>query len=200
MKLVLLSTQSFLIKEIKKLEIKKLFIINDFSKLYDLNIEDEKFILLHHLDTKENILVNELKENFPKALLIALRNNTNNIEGCAYLKKGYKAYLNSISNAQILFSAIDAVNNGNTWIYPELMQFLIQCVPLENNQQDKLLEKLSVKELEIVELVAQGLNNSSISETLDIAEVTVKKHISSLFKKFEVKDRLALALAFKNYK
>lgn len=200
MKIVLFSTHSFLINEIKKLEEKELSIINDFNKLYDLDIENEKFILLHHLDTNENNLENEIKENFPKALLIALRNNTNNIEGCACLKKGYKAYLNSISNIKIISSAIEAVKNGNTWIYPELMQFLIQCVPLENNQQDKLLEKLSVKELEIVELVAQGLNNSSISKTLDIAEVTVKKHISSLFKKFEVKDRLALALAFKNYK
>ena len=200
MKIVLFSTHSFLINEIKKLEEKELSIINDFNKLYDLDIENEKFILLHHLDTNENNLENEIKENFQKALLIALRNNTNNIEGCAYLKKGYKAYLNSISNIKIISSAIEAVKNGNTWIYPELMQFLIQCVPLENNQQDKLLEKLSVKELEIVELVAQGLNNSTISKTLDIAEVTVKKHISSLFKKFEVKDRLALALAFKNYK
>lgn len=200
MRIVLLSKHSFLIEEIRKLEIKKLFVISSFEELYNLNLEDKKFILLQHLDTNEDNIINEVKENFSKTTLIALRNNTNNIEGCALLKKGYKAYLNAISNVTIINSALESVKNGNTWIYPELMQFLIQSVPLENNQQDRLLETLSVKELEVVELVAQGLSNAAISKTLDIAEVTVKKHISSLFKKFEVKDRLALALAFKNYK
>lgn len=200
MRIVLLSKHSFLIEEIRKLEIKKLFVISSFEELYSLNLEDKKFILLQHLDTNEDNIINEVKENFSKTTLIALRNNTNNIEGCALLKKGYKAYLNAISNVTIINSALESVKNGNTWIYPELMQFLIQSVPLENNQQDRLLETLSVKELEVVELVAQGLSNAAISKTLDIAEVTVKKHISSLFKKFEVKDRLALALAFKNYK
>ncbi len=64
---------------------------------------------------------------------------------------------------------------GNTWIYPELMQFLIQSIPLNENQKNKLLDKLTIKELEVIELVAEGLNNNQIAKTLDLAEVTVKK-------------------------
>lgn len=80
------------------------------------------------------------------------------------------------------------------------MEFLINSIPLNESNENNLLKKLSVKELEVLELVSQGLNNAKISKTLDIAEVTVKKHIGSLFKKLEVKDRLALALVFKNQK
>ncbi len=115
-------------------------------------------------------------------------------------KKGYKAYIHSISNIDILDSVISSVKMGNTWIYPELMQFLIQSIPLNENQKNKLLDKLTIKELEVIELVAEGLNNNQIAKTLDLAEVTVKKHISSLFKKLDVKDRLSLALTFKNFK
>jgi DNA-binding NarL/FixJ family response regulator len=78
------------------------------------------------------------------------------------------------------------------------MQFLISSIPLQENNKNKLLEKVSVKELEVLELVAQGLNNHDISQTLNLAEVTVKKHVSSLLKKLNQKDRLSLALFFKN--
>lgn len=200
MKIITLTNQKFLKEELKKSEnFSDLYFIENVEEIFNLNLDDKKFIFLNHLDTKsENI--DDVKNNFKHCQLIALRNNTNNIEGCTLLKKGYKAYAHSTSNIKILEDIIFAVLNGNTWIYPELMQFLIQSVPLNDKQQNKILEKLTVKELEVFELVAQGLNNSQIAKTLDLAEVTVKKHIGSLFKKLEVKDRLSLALAFKNYK
>ena len=67
------------------------------------------------------------------------------------------------------------------------------------DDKNKLLENLTIKELEVLELVSQGHNNAQIAKTLSLAEVTVKKHISSLFKKLEQKDRLSLALFFKNH-
>jgi DNA-binding NarL/FixJ family response regulator len=201
MKIVLLNNQNFLVNELNKSEdFKNFYNIKSFDEIYSLNLENESFILLYQLDCDENYIenINSLKNDFENYKLIALRNNPNNIEGCALLKKGFKSYMHTMSNINILESAITAVKNGNTWIYPELMQFLIQSVPLQESEQNKLLETLSVKELEVLELVAQGLNNSQIAQTLSLAEVTIKKHISSLFKKLNVKDRLSLALFFKN--
>ena len=85
-------------------------------------------------------------------------------------------------------------------MYPELMQFLISSVEVNDNKQNQLIDQLNTKELEVLELVSQGLSNAQIADILNIAQVTVKKHISSLFKKLDVKDRLSLALAYKNYK
>lgn len=201
MKIVLLSNQLFLEKELKKSTLfPDISTIKTINELYDLNLENSSFILFQHLDCIEDNILNELNENFNKFYIIALRNNTNNIEGCTLLKKGYKAYVHSISNINILENVISTVQAGNSWIYPELMQFLIQSVPLKDTKQSKLFEELTIKELEIIELVAQGLNNAQIANTLDLAEVTVKKYISSLFKKLDVKDRLSLALTFNNHK
>lgn len=203
MKIVLFTKQNFLEKELKKIsEDEHILFIKDINEIFNLNLNEKRIILLHHLDSDENIIdtYNLLKSNFTKIDLVAFRNTTNNIEGCSLLKKGYKAYIPSISNINLIETMLNSVKNGNIWMYPELMQFLISSVPLKDKQQNKLLKKISVKELEILELVSEGLNNLEIAKTMSLAEVTVKKYISSLFKKLDVKDRLSLALVMKNYR
>lgn len=202
MKIIVLTKQSFLVKELNKSQkFKDLVFIKNFEDIFNLMISNKNDIFIHHFDSDENIIESYslLKENFIDLKLIAFRNNTNNIEGCSVLKKGYKSYVNSISNIKIIENVIESVQNGNVWIYPELMQFLISSVPVNDNNQNKLLENLTIKELEVLKLVGEGLSNSEISKILSFAEVTVKKYISSLFKKLDVKDRLSLALVIKNY-
>jgi hypothetical protein len=53
------------------------------------------------------------------------------------------------------------------------------------------------KEFEVLQLVSKGYSNAKIANELNIAEVTVKKHIGSMFEKLDVKDRLSLALILK---
>ncbi|MCP4971810.1 MAG: helix-turn-helix transcriptional regulator [Arcobacter sp.] len=79
------------------------------------------------------------------------------------------------------------------------MQFLISSVPLKETKKNELLDSLTIKELEVLELVSQGLNNSDIANILSLSKVSIKKYISSLFKKLDQKDRLSLALFCKNY-
>lgn len=200
MKIVLFSNANFLITELKKSTVfTNIDIIKSFDEIYSLDI-DESIIFLYHLDCYEEYqdIFSTLPELVDSYKLVILRNTPNNIEGCSLLKHNVKAYLHSMSNMHILEDVINAVINGNVWLYPELMQFLISSIPLQENNKNKLLEKVSVKELEVLELVAQGLNNHDISQTLNLAEVTVKKHVSSLLKKLNQKDRLSLALFFKN--
>lgn len=131
--------------------------------------------------------------------LLALTNIPDEIEGVAYLKSGYKGYLHSYSNSDILKAAIDSILAGNIYIYPKLMQFLISQIHIKSiNYDENLLKNLTKKELEVLEYVSKGLSNNKIAIELNIAEVTVKKHISSMFKKLEVKDRISLALFLKN--
>ncbi len=200
MKIIALTKQDFLINELNKSSKFEIIQIGKYEEFYNLSfLEDESILFLQHLDTDDSDKIyQELLDNY-NCKFIAIRNATNNIEGCALLKKGFKSYIHSLSDITIIESVIETVKNGNTWVYPELMQFLINSIPLNENNGKKIFEDLKIKELEVLELVAQGLTNSKIANTLDIAEVTVKKYISSLFKKLKVKDRLALALVYKNH-
>jgi len=58
-----------------------------------------------------------------------------------------------------------------------------------------LLGQLSARELEVVDLVAEGLTNPEIAERLFVSEVTVKKHLTSVFQKTGLKNRGALIKA-----
>ncbi len=199
MKIVLFTNADFLIKEFSKSDIYDFITIKDRNDLYDLNRKEE-IIFLYHLDCDEKYLeiLDIISNLFESYKLIAFRNNTNNIEGCSLLKVGFKSYLHSLSNIHIIEDAIATVEKGNIWLYPELMQFLISSIPLNEEKKNSILEKITTKELEVLELLAQGLNNKEISENLNLAEITIKKHVSSLLKKLNKKDRLSLALYFKN--
>jgi len=204
MTIVLFSKSKALINEVKKSKfLDNLFFIQNIDKLFDIiEKNDDAFILLQHLNDTQNHLqdYDVVAENFINYKLIALRNSPENIEGASLMKKGYRGYMHAFSNVNIIEDAIETVQKGNSWVYPELMEFFIASIPLKESATNKILDTITPKELEVLELVAQGKTNSDIAKILHIAEVTVKKHISSMFKKLSVKDRLSLALYFKDFK
>jgi DNA-binding NarL/FixJ family response regulator len=74
--------------------------------------------------------------------------------------------------------------------------FLSEEVRKKLSKEAKKLieEKLSDKEKEVVFLILKGLSNDAIAEKMGISPRTVKAHITSLFEKLHVNDRLGLAL------
>ena len=202
MKILLYSKSNFIKDELKKENsfFKELTVIKSLENIKKDIESNSSLVVLHHLNDFENdidLFSNLLKE-YKNIYLIALSNTPTNLEGCKLLRAGYKSYLHSLSNYQILKSAVESVVTGNIYLYPELMQFLVAQVGIiQDNKNNKNLDILTPKEIEVLNLVAKGYSNSKISKELDIAEVTVKKHIGSMFQKLDVKDGLSLALILK---
>lgn len=200
MTILLYSKSNFIVDELTKESFlaKDLIIVDSFIDLQNKLKEKSVDIILYHIDESlnesENISI--LLKDFPLIPLVALSNNPDNLEGCRLLKMGYKSYLHSFSNIDILKSAIESVLSGNIYVYPKLMQFLVSNAPITAKKSINL-DELTSKELNILQLVSEGFSNAKIANELDVAEVTVKKHISSLFKKLNVQDRLSLALILK---
>jgi DNA-binding NarL/FixJ family response regulator len=98
------------------------------------------------------------------------------------------------------------VQDGGVWIssagLPHLLQRLKRLEALtkknlpkaETTQQHEKISSLTPREREIVELVASGDCNKVIANKLNIADRTVKAHLSVIFQKLKVNDRLQLAL------
>ena len=202
MKILLYSKSNFIKDELKKENsfFKELTVIKSLENIKKDIESNSSLVVLHHLNDFENDidLFSNLIKEYQNIYLIALSNTPTNLEGCKLLRVGYKSYLHALSNYQILKSAVESVVTGNIYLYPELMQFLVaQVGTTQENKKDKNLDILTPKEMEVLNLVAKGYSNSKISKELDIAEVTVKKHIGSMFQKLDVKDRLSLALILK---
>ncbi|MBD3841377.1 MAG: response regulator transcription factor [Campylobacterales bacterium] len=120
--------------------------------------------------------------------------------GTYAIKKGFKSYLGKKTNYILVKQAINTVLEGNVWLYPELMNYIIKQLnggtqehPKEK-ESSEALKLLTSKEVEVAKLVAKGFSNQEIANSLDIQLVTVKKHLGNIFVKLDVKDRVALAI------
>jgi len=117
------------------------------------------------------------------------------------MNMGANGYILKDSDANSLIKAIKSVNNGGTYIQPSIKSILSDRrtnIDKELNEELLKVKSLTNREYEVLTLIAEGLNNRKIAERLYISEKTVKNHVSSIFKKLEVNDRIQAAIfAFK---
>lgn len=114
-------------------------------------------------------------------------------EGAPLLQKGLKGYANTHIHLLHLTQAIDVINSGNIWLYPSFMQELIAGSVPKADPKDEILNPLTSRERETALLVAEGKSNKEIASTLNITERTVKAHLTSIYTKTGLSDRLSLA-------
>lgn len=154
--------------------------------------------LLHFDSIKDEFdeLCATLIEERPYTHSLVLTNTPNYTEGIKILELGCRGYINAQADKSVFLQSIDVVKSGHFWMQPEFVDMIVRnLVQLhEKIQNDDLLENLSPREKEIAYMVAQSHSNREIAECHNITERTVKAHLSSIFHKLEVKDRLGLAM------
>ncbi len=112
---------------------------------------------------------------------------------------GINGYLLKDSDFDVLRKAVFAVSKGDTYIQEELMPLLDSKMTQRSDEQKKI-EDLTVREMEVLKHLAYGMYNKEIAETLSISERTVKNHVSNIFKKIDVSDRTQAAVfAIRNH-
>lgn len=114
---------------------------------------------------------------------------------------GAAGYVLKDADSDVLIKAIRSVNSGQSYIQPNMTTELIKefnrvTTDEEKNKEERLLTK---REIEVLELIAEGMLNKEIAAKLYISEKTVKNHVSNIFKKLNVSDRTQAAIyAFKH--
>jgi DNA-binding NarL/FixJ family response regulator len=80
-----------------------------------------------------------------------------------------------------------------------IRQLLDEKQSMHENPQAHVVNGLTSREKEVVELICKGMKNKGIAEKLFITETTVRHHLTSVFNKFDITSRLELVVyAFKN--
>lgn len=116
-------------------------------------------------------------------------------EGSYLLSLGVQGYGNLYMQPIHMLEAIEVIHRGDIWLYPHFVQQMIKSFTQKNSIENiELLQLLSKKEKEVANLVKDGLSNKEIALRLDIKERTIKAHLTSIYDKLKVKDRLTLAL------
>jgi DNA-binding NarL/FixJ family response regulator len=88
-----------------------------------------------------------------------------------------------------LISAVEAVNDGLVVTIPLWLQRLSEKQIIDNSDYGSMVESLTGREIEILQLLALGLTNKQIAVRLKISAHTVKFHISTIFGKFGTTNR-----------
>ncbi|MEY4518981.1 MAG: hypothetical protein RLZZ499_1580 [Cyanobacteriota bacterium] len=110
------------------------------------------------------------------------------------LQAGAKGYLLKRKPAEEMAMAIRAVNHGYAQLSPEVAPKVFAQIKPIDSANTRLIDILSSRELEVLQLVGHGQNNREISTTLHLSIGTVKNYISQILHKLELRDRIAAAL------
>ena len=115
------------------------------------------------------------------------------------LAAGAAGCCNTHAAPEVLQQVALVVENGGLWVGQRLLQQLIGNTARILGQgataeSGSLLELLSERERQVARMVAGGASNKEIADRLAIAERTVKAHLTAIFEKTGVRDRLQLSL------
>jgi len=118
---------------------------------------------------------------------------------------GVKGVVGNTQSTDVLFKAIRAVHQGSIWLDRSMMATAIANLSREMKeaQSDPERNKISTlteRELQVVRLVCLGLKNKQVASQLFISQATVRHHLTSIFNKLDLSDRLELILyAFRQH-
>jgi DNA-binding NarL/FixJ family response regulator len=138
----------------------------------------------------------ELCDASPESRVLVLTGVQNPDSHRRAIRRGAVGIVLKEHAADQLLKAIMKVNEGEVWIERSMVGSMIQELnkPAPVDPEVMKIESLTDREREVIALIGEGLKNKQVGERLFISETTVTHHLSSVFSKLEVSDRLELII------
>jgi DNA-binding NarL/FixJ family response regulator len=162
--------------------------------LFDLNITEQPC----------SLIIPQLLKAGETSRLIMVTGNTDAPNNQQAVENGVVGVVFKNQSPEVLIKAIEKVNDGEVWLERALIANVLSRLSRNNhskktNPEEDGISVLSEREREIVRLIGQGLKNKKISSQLCISETTVRHHLTSIYSKLGVSDRLELLVFAHRY-
>jgi DNA-binding NarL/FixJ family response regulator len=133
-----------------------------------------------------------IKQAAPTARIIMLTVSDEEADLYEAVKNGASGYLLKDSSIDEVAQAIRVVADGQSLISPSMaIKLLDEFKQMSRNDRQQVpTPRLTERELEVLKLVAQGLNNREIAKRLFISENTVKNHVRNILEKLQLHSRM----------
>jgi len=141
-------------------------------------------------------LLANLIERYPESRLIVVGEQHNEANSYSLLRSGVKGLLTYVEARDQLIRALPLVANGGFWVPRSLLSGFVDSVLTSQGRRLKTdsVTNLSRREQEVLDALLENQSNKEIANKLNIAERTVKFHVSNLLSKFGVRRRADLIL------
>ena len=135
-----------------------------------------------------------IKDAVPSAKIIMLTISDEEADLYDAIKAGASGYLLKEISIEEVAAAIRAVHEGQSLISPSMASKLLNefatMIKKTDERQQLPTPRLTAREMEVLRLVAKGLNNRDIAKQLFISENTVKNHIRNILEKLQLHSRM----------
>lgn len=132
------------------------------------------------------------------AIVVVLSNMPDQTEAMKALQAGARGYAHALSPVETLRQIATVVTNAGIWVPANLMAQVVgntwQALNSDKRLNQAMLEKLTERERNVALAIVKGGSNKHIARDLKITERTVKAHLTSIFQKLEITDRMQLVL------
>jgi two-component system invasion response regulator UvrY len=127
----------------------------------------------------------------PGTKIIAVSMHSQPVFAKKMLKLGAKAYVTKNSSQDEILKAIDEVMHGRVYICSEIKDHLSDQL-LDDRSGEPDVKHLSLREIEIIKLIKEGLSSKEIADRLHISARTIEVHRHNILKKLKLKNTAAL--------
>jgi DNA-binding NarL/FixJ family response regulator len=148
--------------------------------------------------------ISRVREVNPEARIVVITDGSDLEAQTEALRLGAVGIVKAEQSAKLLIEAIRQTHKGETWLNQALLNRLLEggkqsAEKRTNGSKIVGIESLTTREREVIFMIGQGLKSKAIASRLFISEATVRHHLSSIYGKLGVDDRLNLVIyAYKN--
>ncbi len=145
-------------------------------------------------------ITRRVKRARPETIVILLTMYDSNVYVMEGLRAGAAGYLVKNSSPEFLLHAIETAVKGGSIVKTDLLHQAVKRLTrftdgTETEQSDAVgTGRFTVRELDVLRLVAEGYTNGDIAKELSLAEITVKKYVQSVISKLGASDRTQAAI------
>jgi len=200
MKLLVLSLSTSFDSHVARVlsQVNQISTYQSIDNLDKKSVKKTSAILIHAASFNDDIdsILASVDELFSVPIGIAA-DQPNLQEMISYRSPNVRAYFNSYMAGTHYQQMVEFITCGQYWYVPGLLSSALKIAneSIESDaKKEKVLKGLTKRQKEIARLVSRGLNNKKIAKKCNITERTVKAHLTKIFEKSGVHDRVSLAL------
>ena len=152
-------------------------------------------------DSDQVRLIPQLLRSNPTIRVVVAANSLDIESQAEALRLGAVGIVQTHQNCKLLLEAIRHTYQGETWLNQVLLHKLMEAGKSSNKKpngrssETSDVDALTPRELQVIEMIGEGLANKEIASRLGISEATVRHHLSSIYSKIGVEDRVSMVIA-----